>query len=208
MSAAPYERILHAACELMHARGYADVAVADICQQAGVKKGSFYHFFPSKQELTLTVLETHFLHMKSRLLDEAFDEQLSPLSRLRRLGELVYELQCHFKQLTGHVVGCPFGNLASELATQDESIRAKVNEIFCRLQTAYHRTLEQAVAVGELPPLDSDATAQAMLAYFEGVMLIAKTRNDPDVLRRLLPAMNQIRIPPQTDTEQYRQFYR
>ena len=53
------KRILDSASELIHARSYADVGVSAICEHAGVKKGSFYHFFRSKQELTLTVLDTY-----------------------------------------------------------------------------------------------------------------------------------------------------
>ena len=189
-----YDRILLAARELIHSRSYADVGVAAICEQAKVKKGSFYHFFPSKQELTLAVLDTYFAEMKSGLLDEAFRPELTPLARLQRLGELTYEFQAHIKQMTGHIAGCPFGNLASELATQDETIRQKVDAIFGKLQTAFCATLQEAVARGELPPLDVASTAKAMIAYFEGVMLLAKTQNDPELLRQLLPTMTQICI--------------
>ena len=192
-----YDRILHAARELFHARSYADVGVAAICEQAKVKKGSFYHFFPSKQELTLAVLDTYFAEMKAGLLDQAFRPELPPLARLQRLSELTYDFQAHIKQLTGHVAGCPFGNLASELATQDEAIRQKIDAIFTRLHSAFSATLQEAVAAGEIPALDVETTAKSMIAYFEGVMLLAKTRNDPELLRQLLPAMSQIRIPAQ-----------
>jgi len=57
--------------------------------------------------------------------------------------------------------------------------------------------LKEASTAGELPGVNLDATAQAMFAYFEGVMMLAKTQNDPEVLRKLLPAMAQIRIPSQ-----------
>jgi TetR/AcrR family transcriptional repressor of nem operon len=191
-----YDRILQAARELIHARSYADVGVAAICEQAQVKKGSFYHFFPSKQELTLAVLDTFFVEMKEHLLDQALQSGLPPLARLQKLGELTYALQAQFKQLSGHILGCPFGNLASELSTQDETIRLKIDTIFNKLQQGLQQTLEDAVAAGDCPPLDIPATAQAMFAYFEGVMLLAKTRNDPEILRQLLPAMAQIRINP------------
>jgi len=198
MAAQPdtYDRILHAARELIHSRSYADVGVAAICDQAQVKKGSFYHFFPSKQELTLAVLDIYYAEMKAHLLDQAFDSGLPPMARLQRLGELAYEFQARTKQACGHVLGCPFGNLASELATQDETIRLKVDSLFAKLQKASHETLEEAIAIGEIPPIDVTATAQAMFAYFEGVVLLAKTHNDPELLHRLLPAMTQIRIYP------------
>jgi TetR/AcrR family transcriptional repressor of nem operon len=192
-----YDRILQAARELIHSRSYADVGVAAICEQAQVKKGSFYHFFPSKQELTLAVLDTYFADMKVGLLDKAFQEDLPPLARLQRLGELAYEFQAQVKHMTGHVLGCPFGNLASELATQDETIRRKIDGIFGRLQQAIEQTLQQAVSRGDLPALDVTATAKAMFAFFEGAMLLAKTQNDPEILRQMLPAITQIRIPTQ-----------
>lgn len=192
-----HDRILSTARQLIHARSYADVGVAAICSQAGVKKGSFYHFFPSKQALTLSILETYRQDMQA-MLAQAFRPDLSPLARLQRFAQLAYEFQLHIKQSTGQVAGCPFGNLASELATQDETIRCKVVDIFDSLQHATQACLQEAVDSGELPALDVDATAQAMFAYMEGVMLLAKTHNDPEILRQLLPAMTQIRIGPGT----------
>src|SRR5512140_1087802 len=45
--------ILDAAGELFAKRGYAATSVADICQQAGVTKGAFYHHFATKQQVFL-----------------------------------------------------------------------------------------------------------------------------------------------------------
>ena len=192
-----YDRIVQAARDLIYARSYADVGVAAICEQANVKKGSFYHFFPSKQELTLAVLDTFFTEMKTGLLEKAFRPELAPMERLEQLATLTYDFQSHMKTLTGHVLGCPFGNLASELATQDEAIRHKVAVIFAKMQSAFEETLQQAVARGDISAINVPDTAQAMLAYFEGTILVAKTRNEPELLRQLLPAMTQIRIPAQ-----------
>lgn len=47
------DRILTAARRLFHVNGYTAVGVADICREASVVKGSFYHFFPSKVCLNL-----------------------------------------------------------------------------------------------------------------------------------------------------------
>jgi TetR/AcrR family transcriptional regulator, transcriptional repressor for nem operon len=45
------ERLIGTAGDLWHRRSYTDVGVSEICETAGVQKGSFYHFFPSKQDL-------------------------------------------------------------------------------------------------------------------------------------------------------------
>lgn len=188
------QRILESARDLIYARSYADVGVASICERAGVRKGSFYHFFPSKRDLTLAVLEDYFLGFKEALLDRAFAPDIPPLERLQRLARMVYEHQRALSEASGHLLGCPFGNLAAELSTQDEPIRKKVASIFRQVQVYLRQTLEEAQAQGQLEGIDTQATAQAMFAYMEGVLLMAKTRNDPEVLRRLLPAISRIRV--------------
>lgn len=92
--------------------------------------------------------------------------------------------------------GCPFGNLAAEQVTQDGVLRDKVADPFDRLQAALRDTLIEAVSSAEIAAIDVDATAAAMLAYLEDVILMAKTRNDPVVLAQLVPAMLDIRIDP------------
>jgi len=189
------QRILDSARELIFARSYADVGVADICEHAGVKKGSFYHFYPSKQALTLAVLDAQFIDIKEKLIDEAFSEDLPPLERLERFAELAYQFQKRINLETGHVLGCLFGNLANELSTQDEPISERIQQTFRKLQMLLSGVLQTAQQRGELAvEVDVVATAQAMLAYFEGVLLLAKNQNDPEVIRQLLPAMAQMRI--------------
>jgi TetR/AcrR family transcriptional repressor of nem operon len=190
------QRILDSARELIHSRSYADVGVAAICEHAGVKKGSFYHFFPSKRDLTLAVLDSYYLEMQHNLLDNAFSPRFPPLQRLERFAQLLYAVQKSSVASTGHLFGCPFGNLAVELSTQDEAIRLKVVEIFSRLRADFRHILDEAVENGDLEGIDTDATAAALLAYFEGVMMMAKTQNDPEVLRQLLPGVAAIRIYP------------
>jgi TetR/AcrR family transcriptional repressor of nem operon len=189
------QRILDSARELFFARSYADVGVADICEHAGVKKGSFYHFYTSKQALTLAVLDAHFVDIKDKMIDQAFAEDLPPLARLARFAEMAYQFQKQVSVQTGHVLGCPFGNLATELSTQDELIRERIQQIFAKLQSLVSSVLKTAQEQGAVPKeVDAVASAQAMLAYFEGVLLMAKNQNDPELIRQLLPAMAQMRI--------------
>ncbi|MGV8935128.1 MAG: TetR/AcrR family transcriptional regulator [Gallionellaceae bacterium] len=188
------QRILDSAKTLIHSRSYADVGVAAICEHAGVKKGSFYHFYPSKQELTLAVIENFFLEFKEKMLVKAFIEDIPPLARLDRMAQLAFEFQHYMYLNTGHVLGCPFGNLTSELATQDETIRIHIEQVFTHLKNGFQKVLSEAISNGDVKNIDIEATAQAMLAYFEGVMLLAKSQNNSAVISQLLPAISQIRI--------------
>ena len=189
------ERILDSARELFFSRSYTDVGVASICEHADVKKGSFYHFYPSKQALTIAVLEAQFIDIKDNMISKAFAEDVPPLARLARFVEMAYEFQKQINLQTGRVLGCAFGNLANELSTQDEPIREKIERTFALLQQLFSNVLLAAKQSGDLAQeIDTSATAQAMLAYFEGVLLLAKNQNNPEVIRQLLPTMVHIRI--------------
>lgn len=189
-----YRRIVDSAKSLMHASSYAEVGVAAICLKAEVKKGSFYHFFPSKQALTLAVIDAYYVEMKISIFDQAFSSKLAPLQRLETFIQLVIEMHSRIHQQTGQILGCPFGNLATEMATQDETIRSKLDCLFSRIESVIGDTYQEAIDRGELESLNVSATASAFLAYFEGSLLLAKTHNDPQLLRQLLPAATSIRL--------------
>ena len=196
------QRILNVARDLIYRHSYAEIGVAQICADAGVSKGSFYHFFPGKRDLTLAVLDLGFDELKRELMDKAFATDVPPMQRLQRFVDQVIAFQSAMHSNTGAVPGCQFGNMAAEQATQDEVLRNKVATLLARQRAAIGAALQQAVEQGDIAGpdgrrdagIDVDATAAAMLAYVEGVLLMAKAQNDPEVLARLLPTMLDIRI--------------
>ncbi len=125
---------------------------------------------------------------------EAFDKALPPLERLDYLVDAAYYWQKAAKDLEGRMPGCLFGNLALEVSTRDDVLRAKVHAVFEKASSQFHETLVEAVERGDIAPLDAAATSQAMLAYLEGVILLAKTGNDPEIVARLGPAIKTLRI--------------
>jgi TetR/AcrR family transcriptional regulator, transcriptional repressor for nem operon len=75
-------KLLDAALHVIRAKGYAATTVDDICQQAGVTKGSFFHHFKSKEELALTAAD-HFSGMAEGLFATApYHDAPDPLDRL------------------------------------------------------------------------------------------------------------------------------
>ena len=182
------QRLLDSAQELMYSRSYSDVGVQEICKDANVQKGSFYHFFPSKSALTVEVLEQLKMQMIERILLPAFAKDLTPVKRFERFIEYAYQYQVQLKAEYGYVLGCPMGNIALEMSTQDEDIRKKVEILFESIFLVFVDVLDDAKLAGEIDS-DADTTelAQVALAYGEGVLLVAKTKNDPEIVKRLLP---------------------
>ena len=177
-------RLLETAMQLMYARGYSAVGVQEICVQAGVNKGSFYHFFPSKQALTLAVIEAHGQRLR-HIWEDVMQVEGPWHERLQRLFEHAYEAHWTPGAIQGQMYGCPIGNLALELSCQDEVIRQRLRETFLDWASTIERGLRRAIATEELPAIDPTLTAQAVVAYFEGVLMLAKTHNDPHVVKRL-----------------------
>jgi len=189
------EQLLDSACELIHARGYHSVGVQELCEHAGVKKGSFYHFFHTKQELVLAMLDRQWERMRSELLDPCFAPDVPPLARIRRFVAATCESFEAEQRERGVVCGCPFGNLSLEMSTEDEGIRLRLDEIY-RGWTGYvEAALQEAVDTGEVPDLDVALTAESIVAFVSGVALLAKVRNRADLAARLSSGMDRFLRP-------------
>jgi TetR/AcrR family transcriptional repressor of nem operon len=179
------DRLLEGAIRLFQACSYHHVAVSDLCDYAGVKKGSFYHFFESKQDLTLQALDLKWEQTRRYLLSHAFSPHRSPAERIRRQFEIAfgYARSCHASE--GHVSGCGFGNLALELGAQDEIIRQKLDEIFKDWTDLIRQVLEYAVRGGQILTSDPQTVARGILAFLEGSIMLAKVSNHPESIREL-----------------------
>jgi TetR/AcrR family transcriptional repressor of nem operon len=188
------ERILGTARELFHANSYADIGIKQICDAAKVQKGSFYHFFPSKRDLALAVIENMADDWAHGFVKEAFDQSLPPMERLDYLIDAAYYWQKAAKNIEGRMPGCLFGNLVLEVSTRDDILRAKLSAVFDKTKSRFRDTLVEAVESGAITALDTELTAEAMLSYLEGMILLAKSRNEPEVIQRLGPAIKGIRI--------------
>jgi len=178
------QRLIEAAKQLTYAHGYNAIGVKEICERAGVNKGSFYHFFPSKRDLLLAVIDAH-TDWFSGVLERAADPNVSPLERIRRVFLLVGEFDERIQDERGHTIGCPFGNLAAELNAQDPVIRKKLAGVFGAGVAFLEQQLREAVERGDLQVADPRRAAQAIFAYLEGLQLLASTQNSPELVRLL-----------------------
>lgn len=187
-------RIIDAAKIKFHSRSYADVGIKEICDSAEIQKGSFYHFFRSKRDLALAVIDDFAADWADGFVAEAFDPELPPMERIDYLIDAAYYWQKSIKEKYGSMPGCLFGNLALEISTKDSVLRAKLIAVFSHAKSHFKTALDEAIEQGILTPLDTELTAEAMLAYLEGMILIAKSKNDPEVIYTLGSAMKTIRI--------------
>jgi TetR/AcrR family transcriptional repressor of nem operon len=181
------ERLIDSAGDLWHRRSYTDVGVSEICEAAGVQKGSFYHFFPSKQDLALAVIDQRWEEIGEGELRPLMTSSLPPLERVLMFLRAGLAEQLELREAIGACPGCSFGNLAVELASVDEVLRQRLESLFGDWAGLLRIALDDAVAAGDIPPTDTDRAARALLAYVEGLSVMAKTADDPTAVADLMP---------------------
>jgi TetR/AcrR family transcriptional repressor of nem operon len=177
-------RLLQTAHQLIWRQSYGSVGVDQICEQSRVKKGSFYHFFRSKSELTVAAYEFHWEQVRL-VLDRIFSTQIPPMERLEAYFAHIRRNQTEHLEKNGRVLGCPFASLGSELSTQDESIRLMAQQISARKREYLESTLSDAMEAGDLPMQDPKLLAQELHFFIVGLIQEAKISNDLAVLDRM-----------------------
>jgi TetR/AcrR family transcriptional repressor of nem operon len=175
-------KLLEAARDLLLSKGYAAATVDEICERAGASKGSFYHFFKSKEEMGLALLDAYLKQAHAGFLGGAFTRQTEPAARLR--GFLT---QTEARAIDLWKNGCLLGNLAIDLADTNDRIRRRVAKIFDEL-------IDEVAAIFEpvCARYASDAKAEAWrlaelyLATIEGAIILSRAQNDWSPLNRSL----------------------
>ncbi len=182
------ERLLQVAFDLIWDNSYSAVSVDQICERAEVNKGSFYYYFKSKADLAVACYEEHWRE-KQPELDRIFSAQVPPLERLSRWCGNLFERQKVKAGQYGRVCGCPYASVGSEVATQDEKIRAKTQQLFERNLKYVESALVDAKRDGLIGDRDPHITAGRVYSLALGMLLRAKVRNEIELLQDLEPAV-------------------
>lgn len=178
------QTILNVASDLIWRYSYSSVSVDDICKAANIKKGSFYHFFPSKVDLAIAVMDECYKSKKSEY-DRIFSAQTPPLTRFEQLADFFYNMQADAAAKHGQVCGCPFTSLGSEMAGQEDRIRQKLNELNKRYECYYENAIRDLIAEGLLPQeTNVKIKSKEIFTYLVGLLTIARIQNDLELIKR------------------------
>jgi TetR/AcrR family transcriptional regulator, transcriptional repressor for nem operon len=164
------DRIVLAGLRLFAAKGYQSTSIVDLLQEADAHSGSFYHFFPTKQDLLLAVLKTYRDGIEPMLLTPAWDGIVDPIAK-------VFALLAVYRRAlenSGCTYGCPIGSLALELHEPDPPVRELLAVNFSGWVSHIRACLE--AARNRLPrSLDTEQLATFVLTTMEGGVMQART---------------------------------
>ena len=175
-------RLLEAAIDLVWSRSYGAVTVDDICVKAGVKKGSFYYFFKSKDELVAAALDAKWDEVRPAY-DRIFSASKPALERLRDAFEYGYERQKEFRATHGCVLGCPFSSVGTEIIAADKALKDSVQRMIKGKIRYFESALRDLQAEGELQGQDVAVVARQVYSYYEGSLAQARIADDVEMIR-------------------------
>jgi AcrR family transcriptional regulator len=154
-------------------RGYAATGLADVLARAGVRGGSLYYFFKSKEELLRAVLHEYVSLLRPMVIDPAFATTDDPIER-------VFAVLAGYRAglvLTGCQHGCPIARIALETTEASEGTRELIALNFDNWARAIEAALDQA---GDRFPsgVDRQALARFVLTVMEGAIMQAQAHRD------------------------------
>lgn len=165
------EALIRCGVEVLTEQGFMATGIDAILKRVGVPKGSFYHYFASKEAFGLAVLDSYAHYFARRLDRWLLDESLSPLERL---AGFVQESKVNIAR---HAFrrGCLVGNMGQEVSVLPSGFREALENVFLDWQTRLSVCFDAAVAARELP---AHTDCSELAAYFwigwEGAVLRAR----------------------------------
>jgi TetR/AcrR family transcriptional repressor of nem operon len=166
-------RLLDAAEELMLAKGYVAATLDEICVSAGVTKGSFFHYFRSKEELGKVLLE-RFSRQQEAAFVEACASIEDPLERVYCLIDCAIE-----SSRRADTKGCLVGTFAQEIAETHPQLRQVCEHSFERFAAGVSRDLTAAKdRHAPTASFDTESLGHCFLALAQGSMLLLKATGD------------------------------
>src|SRR5258707_4997719 len=117
-------RLLAAGLDLVHARAFDASGVKDITDAAGVPKGSFYAYFPSKEAFAAAILEHYWSDIETRILP-ILGEDGPARERITRFFHALADEH----EAGDFLLGCLVGKLSLELGGSSEPARHEVGRI-------------------------------------------------------------------------------
>lgn len=169
--------IISGATQLFLSQGYAAVTIDEICALTNSAKGSFYHFFSSKEDMAIQLVDEVWHEMEIRM-QGTFSKDKEPLIRIRdELTETCAHtaiLQRKSKQFSG----CPIGSLSVMLSGTSDKIRKRINFALNHMRHFYHQAFKDALENGNITSdQDANQLADLMLVIVQGVGIVGRSYN-------------------------------
>jgi TetR/AcrR family transcriptional repressor of nem operon len=177
------DKLLDAAQGLMLEKGFTATSVDDVCEAAGLTKGSFFHYFENKEHLGRVVAERFFSHGKEKFQAAPYRQKKDPLDRVFGYVDFLIEMS----RSPAMANGCLLGTFVQELSQTHPQIRAVCASCFEQAGEFLKQDLQEAKAkYAPRAKWSPQTLAEHVMAVMQGAMILAKAKQDRKVVEEQL----------------------
>lgn len=164
-------RLVRAGVEILTEHGFLSTSIDQVLKRVGVPKGSFYHYFASKDEFGYAVIDAYGVYFAAKLGRWLGNPARRPM---QRLADFVADAKAGMARHQFRR-GCLVGNLGQELGGNHDEFRVRLEAVLGDWRRRVAECLCQARAAGEIgPSVDCDRMADFFWIGWEGAILRAK----------------------------------
>lgn len=159
----------------MLAKSYHAVGIQEVLVKIDVPKGSFYHYFHSKEDFCVAIIKYYGEQLAKSITDKLSDRKYSPRNRLKEYFLAIKD----YYQKTGYHQGCLVAKLAVEVAHSSPDIRMALKSEFDRWVGLFADCIREAQQNGEIAPgHQPDELAEFIYTSWEGALIRMQVNHD------------------------------
>jgi TetR/AcrR family transcriptional regulator, transcriptional repressor for nem operon len=181
MAHPPHEsktKFLDAALKVVRAKGYSATRIEDICAEAGLTKGSFFHHFTSKEDLALAAVAHWGARTTAFFADAAYHDRPDPLDRL------IAYVEFRKAMMTGELpeFTCLLGTIIQETYVTHADINAACERILTAHARALEGDIREAMRQHQVRgDWSAETLALHIQAVIQGGFILAKAKGNAAV---------------------------
>lgn len=171
--------LLEVGMDMMMEKGYTNTGIQEILSALSVPKGSFYHYFDSKENYAVEIIHHFDQQYSATLMRTLRNPQQTPLERLRTYCEAGKE------KLAAQDCrkGCLIGNLSQEMADQSEVLRQELSKVIRKWRDMFAACIDEGQKAGEISKKwTPDHMAEFFASAWGGAVMRSKTVKNTEPL--------------------------
>jgi len=187
------EKLIKAGAKAMLAKSYHAVGIQEILSTVEVPKGSFYHYFESKEDFGVAIIEFYGDQLAKSITTQLTAQELSPRNRLK---EYFLSIREYYSQ-RGYHQGCLVAKLATEVAEASPRMRTALKGQFDRWCHLFAICIQEGQQAGDIPAgHEPDALAEFIYSSWEGALIRMQVNHDLAALDNFICYIFTYIIPP------------
>jgi TetR/AcrR family transcriptional repressor of nem operon len=176
------QHILDTGYQLIAGQGFSNVGLSQILKHADVPKGSFYHYFKSKEQFGEALINDYFDDYQLRIDARFNSDESTAYDRL--IGYWQCWVDVHAEECS--LQKCLVVKLSAEVSDLSEPMRLALLNGATKIIGSISQCIDDGIKEGSISPQDADETAELLYNLWLGASLMSKLRKNSDGLDRVM----------------------